>query len=142
MLKRILSRVVVPILACVGAVTLIALAAAGIRGRARDTMKIYACEWRLLDAATCYSNTPSSGFYDEAIDEITGRDELEKELAPIIAEQERLKADRRKWDKNSRSIDLDLQKAFIIGCERDKLFQLQDGKDVSSWDCRKNSRLR
>jgi hypothetical protein len=67
---------------------------------------------------------------------------MEKDLAPIIAEQERLKAEKREWGKNSRASDQEIKRSFIVGCERDKLSMMQEGKDVSAVDCRKNSTVR
>jgi hypothetical protein len=141
MMKRIVTRVVVPIFAGIGAMSLIAVAAAGMRGSARDTLTAYACEWGLLSEATCYPDTGSSR-YGDILDEIMADRKMEKDLAPIIAEQERLKAEKREWGKNSRASDQEIKRSFIVGCERDKLSMMQEGKDVSAVDCRKNSTVR
>lgn len=138
MTKRLAIRFVVMALAGIGAASLIALVAAGIRSSTRETLFAYACEWRLLSDATCYPDTDRPSFYGEIAKQMAIEEEVKKELTPIIAEQERLKAEKRERDRNQRESDLQLYKSFIVGCERDKLVSMQGGKDVSNIDCRKN----
>lgn len=139
MMRRALIRTVVAALAGICVIALIGVAAVGMRGAARDNLTAFACERGWISEATCYPDTGRPSIYDGAISDMVVKDQMERELAPILAEQERIKAEKREWDKNRRASDLDFQKAFIVGCERDKLAQMQEGKDVSSWDCRKGN---
>lgn len=142
MLKRALIRIVVLTLAGMGAIALIGATAVSMRGAARDRITAFACEHGWISEKACYPTTVKSSFYENAASDIALKDQMERELAPILAEQERLKNEKREWDKNRRASELDVQKAFIIGCERDKLALMYDGKDVSTLDCRKGSDLR
>ncbi|WP_148291079.1 hypothetical protein [Methylobacterium sp. B1] len=141
MSKPFVSRIIVPTLAAIGALSLVVVLAVVARGVTRNSFRAHACEWRLISEATCYPE-PGPGIFDEIASEIAVKEQLNKDLAPILAEQERLKSERREWDKNARASELDVQKAFIVGCERDKLAMMQNGKDVSSVDCWKGSTLR
>lgn len=142
MIGSAVRRFVVPILAGIGAVSLITVLAAGTRESVRDTLTVYACEWHFLSEATCYTDTARSGVLDRIISEGALEADLDRELAPILAEQKAIEARNRQWEENKRSSDLDVQKAFILGCERDKLSRMKDRKDVSSIDCRKSSPFR
>lgn len=141
-MKWALIRIGVATLAGVGAIALIGAAAVGMRGTARDNITAFACERGWISESTCYPDTMKHSIYDDIIADMVTKEQIEKEIAPILAEQERLKADKREWDKNIRASDREVQKAFIIGCERDKLALMRDGKDVSSLDCRKGSAIR
>lgn len=141
MSRRLISRIIVPTLAAIGALSIVVVLAVVARGVAQNGFGTYACVWHLISETTCY---PDSGptIYDEIASEIAAKDQLEKDLAPILAEQERLKSKQSEWDKNARAIDLDVQRAFIVGCEQDKLTMMRNGKNTSSIDCRKGSALR
>src|SRR4051794_6771047 len=106
MLKRIATQFIVPALPVLGAVTLIAAASSAVRDISREKMTAYACEWRLLSDATCYPEPKGRSIFDDVAEQMAIERDLQKQLAPIIAEQKKIEASKREWDKGVEASDL------------------------------------